>query len=67
MAGDNAILRVDKHRIRKPKDPDALSNLPNLMLRVRSGIVGVGLKLVWVLVDNVEFHGGWRIQIRFLV
>ena len=57
MSGDDAILSINQHWIRKSEDPNAFSNLPNLMLRVRSGIVRTRCKIrYWLVYKCLVFN-----------
>ena len=43
MAGNDAIVCIDKHRISKSESRDAVRNLPELVLGVNALVLLVGL------------------------
>ena len=52
MAGDDLILGINQHWIRKAEDADALGNLADLVLRVCPGISRMGVEtLKWFEVN----------------
>ena len=52
MAGDDCVVVIEQHRIRKAKFGDAICNLADLIFCMSSGISGIVLQVAdWLLGD----------------
>jgi hypothetical protein len=65
MAGDDLLCIVDQDRIAEPELLDAVCDLPDLALRMRSGIVGVRPQLASKRIFN--FHRNSSSQYRLFL
>jgi hypothetical protein len=55
MASQNHILIVDENRVCEAEGPDALCDLPDLLARMGSSIMRIGLQIFGHGINNKKF------------